>query len=100
MIFQRIGERGFRAVITGSRHAARILFIRGLRLGAPLRVQPDLMNVSKHAHDRAGTPAAPPTSENPPKPPPAIPPQDPPRFPPPDPAPPPAPGKSRLAARK
>ena len=51
VIFQSIGERVFRAVITRPRHTARILFIGSLRLGAPLRVQPHLMNVGEHAHD-------------------------------------------------
>ncbi len=45
VVFQRLGERGFGAVITGPRNAAGILFVRSLRFDAPLRIQPDLMNV-------------------------------------------------------
>ena len=52
VIFQRVGKCGFRAVITRPRHTAGILFVGSLRFGAPFRVQPDLMNVGEHAHDR------------------------------------------------
>src|SRR5712691_10355744 len=31
-----------------------IFFVKGLRLGAPLGVQPNLMDVSQHAHERIG----------------------------------------------
>ena len=58
VIFQGFGERGFGVVIARPLGAARILFVNGLRFGAPFRVQPDLMDVSEHAHDRVGETAA------------------------------------------
>src|SRR5215813_8643731 len=61
MVFERIAERSFCAVIRGTLLAAWIFLISRLRLRAPFRVQPNLVNVSQHAHQRVRKPATAPT---------------------------------------
>src|SRR6267378_6563779 len=54
MVLRRAGECLLSAVKAGPRYTARILFINGLSLGAPVRIQPNLSHVSERAHQRAG----------------------------------------------
>src|SRR6266852_9721963 len=54
MVFQRVSEGLLGAVKTWPGYAARILFINGLSLRAPVRIQPNLPYVGKRAHQRAG----------------------------------------------
>src|SRR5215472_510797 len=58
MVLDPFGECGFGAVIAGPRDAAGIFFVQGLRLDAPIRIEPDLMNVSQGAQERIGKAAA------------------------------------------
>src|SRR5258706_10217426 len=54
MIFERVGERGRASVITGPRDSFGIFFVGGFAFGEPRGIEPDLMFVAEHAHQRIG----------------------------------------------
>ena len=54
MIIERAGERRIGAVVARPREAARILIVASSGFGTPVRVEPDLVNIPKRAHQRTG----------------------------------------------
>src|SRR5205814_5576928 len=58
VVFERVGECGVDSVITRACSAARIFFISRFGFGAPIHIEPNLMDIRKHAHLGIGKTAA------------------------------------------